>query len=111
MLALGGCASYRSKPLPVDVGARSVEALTAPAAGPAWLPAHRFDPSDGLDVTELATLAVANNPDLRSRRDALGIARAQAFAAGLLPDPAAGARRGLPAQQRTPISPPRSTSA
>lgn len=51
------------------------------------LAAHRFDPSDGLDVTEVAMLAVVNNPDLRLKRDELGIARAQAFAAGLLPDP------------------------
>jgi outer membrane protein TolC len=32
-------------------------------------------------------LAVANNPDLKLTRDDLGIARAQAFSAGLLPDP------------------------
>ena len=32
-------------------------------------------------------LAVANNPDLRVARDDAGVARAQAFAAGLLPDP------------------------
>jgi outer membrane protein TolC len=51
------------------------------------LAAHRFDPSDGLDVTEVAMLAVANSPALKVKRDQLGIARAQAFAAGLLPDP------------------------
>ncbi|WGS55292.1 TolC family protein (plasmid) [Paraburkholderia sp. D15] len=32
-------------------------------------------------------LAVANNPDLKLIRDDLGIARAQAYSAGLLPDP------------------------
>jgi len=32
-------------------------------------------------------LAVANNPGLKLARDNLGLARAQAFAAGLLPDP------------------------
>ncbi|CAN0627453.1 Outer membrane efflux protein [Burkholderia multivorans] len=51
------------------------------------LAAHRFDPSDGLDIEEVAMLAVANNPDLKLARDDLGIARAQAFSAGLLPDP------------------------
>jgi outer membrane protein TolC len=35
-------------------------------------------------------LAVANNPQLRQARDRLGIARAQSFAAGLLPDPQLG---------------------
>lgn len=84
---LAGCATYRPLPLPAGRGAGSVGQLSAPLPARAWLPAHRFDPADGLDVTELATLAVANNPDLRSKRDALGLARAQAFAAGLLPDP------------------------
>ncbi len=47
------------------------------------LAAHRFDPSDGLDIDEVAMLAVANNPDLKLSRDDLGIARAQAYSAGL----------------------------
>ncbi|HEX5306152.1 MAG TPA: TolC family protein [Dyella sp.] len=87
MLALAGCASYRPLPLPAGDGVRDVAQLHAPLPASGWLPAHRFDPADGLDVTELATLAVANNPALRTQRDALGVARAQAFAAGLLPDP------------------------
>lgn len=87
---LAGCATYR--PLPLDNTQRQQQLadITMPAASmpvPA-LREHRFDPSDGLDVTEVAMLAVANNPDLRSRRDDEGVARAQAFAAGLLPDPA-----------------------
>ncbi|MFC5580782.1 TolC family protein [Rhodanobacter terrae] len=63
--------------------------LTAPVASMPTLalPDHRFDPSDGLDVTEVAMLAVLNSPALKLKRDELGIARAQAFAAGLLPDP------------------------
>jgi outer membrane protein TolC len=51
------------------------------------LAGHTFDPSDGLDMTEVAMLAVVNNPDLRVARANAGIAHAQAFAAGLLPDP------------------------
>lgn len=84
---LSSCASYAPQPLGEATGARSVGELTAPVANTDAAPAHRFDPSDGLDVTELATLAVANNPELAAQRDALGVARAQAFAAGLLPDP------------------------
>ncbi|MEO6799079.1 MAG: TolC family protein [Rhodanobacter sp.] len=63
--------------------------LSAPTADMSVpiLSSHRFDPNDGLDVTEVAMLAVVNSPELRLKRDALGIARAQAFAAGLLPDP------------------------
>lgn len=86
-LALGGCATYQAEPLGKVQGVKSVGELAAPLADTPWLPAHRFDPGDGLDVTELATLAVANSPELRLKRDALGVSRAQAFAAGLLPDP------------------------
>jgi len=86
---LSGCASYAPLPLGNGHGATSVAQLSAPAAD---MPApvsttHRFDPTNGLDVTEVAMLAVANSPALKVKRDELGIARAQAFAAGLLPDP------------------------
>ncbi|MBS0213152.1 MAG: TolC family protein [Proteobacteria bacterium] len=86
---LGACAAYHPLPLTDGTGAASVAQLGVPA-GSMPLPelaTHRFDPSDGLDVTETAMLAVVNNPALKVQRDALGIARAQAFAAGLLPDP------------------------
>jgi len=88
-LTLTGCATYAPLPLGGGQGAPSVTQLTAPVASmPALaLPEHRFDPSDGLDVTEVAMLAVVNSPALKIKRDELGIARAQAFAAGLLPDP------------------------
>lgn len=89
LFALAGCALYTPHPLHPAPAARSADTLTVPSDRmpvPA-LRTHRFDPSDGLDVTETAMLAVANNPDLRVMRDQLGIARAQAFQAGLLPDP------------------------
>ncbi|MEP7186051.1 MAG: TolC family protein [Rhodanobacter sp.] len=99
-LTLSGCATYSASPLGDGNGAASVAQLTAPTAAMslATLPPHRFDPSDGLDVTEVATLAVANSPDLRVKRDALGVARAQAFAAGLLPDPQLSAGQDFPRQ-------------
>lgn len=89
---LGACATYAPLPLSHAIGAASVDELTAPVAGMALpgLPPHRFDPADGLDVTEVAMLAVANNPALKLARDDLGVASAQAFAAGLLPDPQLG---------------------
>ena len=88
-LTLSGCATYAPLPLGSGRGASSVAQLTAPTAAMPipTLASHRFDPSDGLDATEVAMLAVANSPDLKVKRDELGIARAQAFAAGLLPDP------------------------
>jgi outer membrane protein TolC len=52
---------------------------------------HRFDPGDGLDIDEVAMLAVVNNGDLKAARNDARIARAQAFSTGLLPDPLLGA--------------------
>lgn len=89
LLGLSACASYRPLPLGNGEGAASATRLSVPASAMPLpeLAAHRFDPADGLDATEVAMLAVANSPGLKLQRDALGIARAQAFAAGLLPDP------------------------
>ena len=88
-LLLSACATYAPAPLGDGQGAGSVMQLTAPIATmpELALPEHRFDPSNGLDVTEVAMLVVVNSPALKLKRDELGIARAQAFAAGLLPDP------------------------
>lgn len=87
-VTLGGCASYHALPLQPGADQRLADLKVDAAQMPTQpLRHHRYDPSDGLDVTEVAMLAVANNPDLRTMRDDLGIARAQAFAAGLLPDP------------------------
>jgi cobalt-zinc-cadmium efflux system outer membrane protein len=88
--SLAGCATYHPQSLdtqpttPADLRTMQVDStqMSLPA-----LRAHHFDPSDGLDITETAMLAVANNPELRIARDDTGIARAQAFSAGLLPDP------------------------
>ena len=92
LLLLGGCATYHREPLaPQDTStsARSLERIRIDRASMPLpeLAAHRFDPADGLDIDEVAMLAVANNPDLKLARDDLGIARAQAYSAGLLPDP------------------------
>lgn len=86
---LAGCATYR--PLPLDNG-RSTRRVANIKVSMASMPVpalrtHRFDPTNGLDVTEVAMLAVANNPQLKVLRDATGVAHAQAYAAGLLPDP------------------------
>ena len=86
---LTGCATYSPLPLGDGRGARDVTQLSADASTmplPA-LRTHRFDPSHGMDATDVAILAVANNPDLKVMRDQLSVARAQSFAAGLLPDP------------------------
>jgi len=87
--ALAGCATFHPLPLAGGRGPRRAEDITVSAQAmptPA-LRAYPFDPSNGLDVTEVAMLAVARDPDLKIQRDAAGVARAQAYAAGLLPDP------------------------
>lgn len=87
--ALGGCATYHALPLDNGRGPQRVSDITVPAASMPTpeLRAYRFDPSNGLDVTEVAMLAVANSPQLKVERDKTGVANAQAYAAGLLPDP------------------------
>ena len=98
-VGLGGCATYHSKPLPTrpdllaDPARITVDPRTLPLPE---LREHRFDATDGLDMTEVAMLAVVNNPELRAARAQAGVAHAQAFAAGLLPDPQLSASRDVP---------------
>jgi outer membrane protein TolC len=90
-LSLTACASYQ--PLALQDRPNWQEQLGHVAVPPAELgfpslPAHPFAASaDGLDMTDVAILAVVNNPDLRLARDDSRLARAQSFAASLLPDP------------------------
>jgi outer membrane protein TolC len=92
LLFLSGCASYQRQPLPRQTNSLSGSQLARVRIDSRKMPlpelaGHRFDPSNGLGVEEVAMLAVANNPALKLARDDLRIARAQSFAAGLLPDP------------------------
>ena len=90
LVGLTGCASYQAKPLNVtpttldSVPHVTIDTSTMPLPE---LRAHPFDPSHGLDMTDVAMLAVVNDPDLKLARDDAHVAQAQAFAAGLLPDP------------------------
>jgi outer membrane protein TolC len=70
--ALSACAFYSPEPLP-----------NAPdlAVQPAGLPQHP------LSMTDVATLAVERSPDLVALRRKEQVSQAQAFSAGLLPDP------------------------
>jgi outer membrane protein TolC len=96
---LASCATYREQPLgtvstlPERIPELSIDLRQMPMPE---LAAYRFDPTDGLDITEVAMLAVVNNPDLKVARAATGVAHAQAFAAGLLPDPRLSATADLP---------------
>jgi cobalt-zinc-cadmium efflux system outer membrane protein len=97
--ALAGCALYHARPLPeqTDLATKlaplqvDVSKMQLPGLKP-----HGFDPVQGLDMTDAAILAVLNNPGLRTARSEAGAARAQAFAAGLLPGPELSASRDVP---------------
>lgn len=87
---LAGCASYSPLPLKQRPDLlNTVPALQVDAnkLGLPMLAGHRFNPDNGLDMTEVATLAVINNPQLKVARRHADVARAQLFAARLLPDP------------------------
>jgi outer membrane protein TolC len=102
-LLMGGCTWYHREPLAPQDTSTSAQSLERIRIDPSSMPlpelaTHRFDPSDGLDIDEVAMLAVANNPDLKLTRDDLGIARAQAYSAGLLPDPQLSVSSDYPGQ-------------
>lgn len=98
-LLLAGCATYQPLPLATHVHApdnpANVEVDTSTLSLPP-LRHHVFNPRHGLDMTDVAILAVVNNPQLKLARDARGIAHAQAFAARLLPDPVLDLAQGFP---------------
>ncbi|MDB5776541.1 MAG: hypothetical protein JWP38_2674 [Herbaspirillum sp.] len=91
VMMLGACSTYQSMPLndrPAtldEIPHLTVDVKQLPLPE---LPAHPFAPSNrGLDITDVAILAVVNNPDLKAARNDVAIAHAQAFSASLLPDP------------------------
>ena len=95
LTGLGGCAVYSPLPLPKsDDLAASLPETPAHGATPAPDPARANPPP--LDMSAIATLAVLNNPDLKAARAKLHVASAQAFAAGILPDPQLSASMDRP---------------
>jgi outer membrane protein TolC len=102
-LFIAACTWYHRQPLPRQDTSTSADALERVRIDPSTMPlpalaTHRFDPSDGFDIEEVAMVALAHNPDLKLARDDLGIARAQAFSAGLLPDPQLSVSSDYPGQ-------------
>lgn len=76
LLAVAGCAHY--SPLPL---------VQAPPLAPAAAALPGAMPGAPLDVEQVTTLALENNPDLRATRARHGIARAQLVQAGILVNP------------------------
>jgi outer membrane protein TolC len=87
---LEGCATYQPQPLPEQTSLEKDPGLLATKANGLIRQktgVYRVNLADGLDLTEVAILAVLGNPDLKVTRARLKVAGAQVFAAGLLPDP------------------------
>jgi cobalt-zinc-cadmium efflux system outer membrane protein len=87
-LALCGCATYKPQPLPLapDLAGTAQITVSATQFDLPGLAPHRISPQ-GLDVTDVMTLAVLNNPGLKAARLEENVAGAQILQAGLLPDP------------------------
>lgn len=86
---VSGCATYHSKPLPTGPDLARAPALTVKSSslGVPGLTSDSFEPAKGLTETNIVTLAVVDNPQLKAARLRAGVARAQLLEAGLLPDP------------------------
>lgn len=106
-LLLASCASYH--PMPLNDSSNLLDHIPALHVSPKklglpMLAGHVFNPSNGLDMTDVATLAVVNNPKLKARRRRADVARAQLFAAHLLPDPQISASRDKPTDHTPGLS-------
>ncbi len=88
-LFVAGCATYRVSPLPdkADLANSLTPQIMSKIGDERVLPKHTVKLAYGLDMTETAMLAVLRNPDLKVERSKQDVAAAEAFAAGLLPDP------------------------
>ncbi|MHB8743514.1 MAG: TolC family protein [Sulfuricaulis sp.] len=86
---LSGCATYEPRPLAAHPDLAERVPLTVDTGELSLPPLQRrvFNPTAGLDMTDMAILAVINNPDLKVQRSRAEVAHAQLFAARLLPDP------------------------
>jgi cobalt-zinc-cadmium efflux system outer membrane protein len=94
LLLLNGCASYAPLPLSgddVDAALRSPDRAALQRAAAEFkhprLAPVALDFSKPLTSDELAVMAVLASPDLKALRARQGVAQAQVFSAGLLPDP------------------------
>lgn len=108
-----GCATYSSLPLAQQANLASTTAnLTIPAREfeTPGVRVTRVDLRRPLDATDVAALAVLNDPTLAATRAEDGVAAAQSYAAGLLPWPQITLGTGRPDPPGTGLSNPWSLS-
>lgn len=88
---LSGCVAYQPESLPAKTDLKvSVGGLRLPSQELQPVPGlrpRRINPHAALTGTDIAILAVLNDPALRASETRHGLASAGVFAAGLLPDP------------------------
>lgn len=97
-LLLTSCATYQPEPLvPSDELTRlsgvTIEGVTVQHARPGdgdESPQRLLDVTDGLNESELASIALSLNPGLKAKRLEAGLAEALVLSAGLLPNPKIG---------------------
>ncbi|MDE1977403.1 MAG: TolC family protein, partial [Elusimicrobia bacterium] len=96
-LLLSGCAGYEPLALPAAPDASATLSLPSRKGRPK-IPGLSVSSSavQSLNETDVMALAVLNDPDLKAARLKAGVAKAQLFSSGLLPDPnlAVGWSRG-----------------
>ncbi|MGC1860177.1 MAG: TolC family protein [Methylocystis sp.] len=91
IIGVAGCASYDAQPLPqrpnLQVSLADLDA-TIPAAAENGT-SRRIDTARPLSIDDLGLLAVLNDPDLKSERGEIDVARAGVVQAAILPNPTA----------------------
>ncbi|MDE1976113.1 MAG: TolC family protein [Elusimicrobia bacterium] len=95
-LIFSGCAGYAPLALPSAPDAGAALSPVSPAEQSKASGLSISNSTRSLDENDVMALAVLNDPDLKAARLKAGVASAQLFSAGLLPDPrlAAGWSRG-----------------
>lgn len=90
LAGLTDCAGYHAEPLPQRpdlAGTLASIDLTIPSAGTGE--ARRIDIANPLTIDEIGLLAILNDPDLKSERGTIDVARAGLVQATILPNPSA----------------------
>jgi len=86
-LTLDGCATYHAAPLIEQKTPLTINALVEQANASSLLTFGAVTLNDGLNLDELANLALFNSPLLKVNQQQYSVIQANAYNLGLLPDP------------------------